>query len=223
MKKKIFLLEDDITLNETISEYLSENNYEVFSLFDGYDAYEHLYENTYDLILLDVNVPSLNGFELLKNLREQNILVPAIFLTSLNSMDSFEKGYESGCDDYIRKPFELKELLLRIKTLIKNGYFHNISEKIQINKGVFYDVNNNTLYKDEEQLVLNHKESLLLKFFLQKQNTLVSHEQIHDALWDYDEMYSDNSLRTYIKNLRKILGKDRIVSVKKFGYRFTSK
>ena len=223
MKKKIFLLEDDITLNETISEYLSENDYEVVSMFGGYEAYTHLYENSYDLILLDVNVPSLNGFELLKNLRNHNILVPAIFLTSLNSMDDFEKGYESGCDDFLRKPFELKELLLRIKTIIKNGYFHNINERIEIDTGIFYDVNNNTLYKNDEKIVLNHKECLLLKFFLQKQNTLISHEEIHQALWDYDEVFSDNSLRTYIKNLRKIFGKDRIISVKKFGYRFTSK
>ena len=143
MKKKILLLEDDITLNETIVEYLEEHDYDVTSSFDGMSAYETIYENSFDLLLLDVNVPSLSGFDLLKNLREQDILVPAIFLTSLNSMKDFEIGYESGCDDYIRKPFELKELLLRIKTILKKAYFHSSSELLQINNEITYDINKN--------------------------------------------------------------------------------
>lgn len=222
MKRKILLLEDDITLNDTVSDYLEESGFELTSLYDGEDAYEKIYEQNFDLLLLDVNVPSLDGFALLKNLREQNINTPAIFITSLNSMDSFEKGYEIGCDDYIRKPFELKELSLRIESILKRGYFHKNDTKVNICDDISFDTSSNLLYKASEQIKINNKETKLLKLFLQNQNQILSHEQIFENVWEYDEESSDDSLRTYIKNLRKIFGKERIISVKKLGYRFTT-
>ena len=222
MKRKILLLEDDITLNDTVSDYLEESGFELTCLYDGEDAYEKIYEQNFDLLLLDVNVPSLDGFALLKNLREQNINTPAIFITSLNSMDSFEKGYEIGCDDYIRKPFELKELSLRIESILKRGYFHKNDTKVNICDDISFDTSSNLLYKASEQIKINNKETKLLKLFLQNQNQILSHEQIFENVWEYDEESSDDSLRTYIKNLRKIFGKERIISVKKLGYRFTT-
>ncbi len=222
MKKRILLLEDDLTLNETIVDYLEENNFEVVALYDGDDANETIYESNFDLFLLDVNVPSLNGFELLKRCREEGVKTPAIFITSLNSMDSFEQGFESGCDDYIRKPFELKELLIRIQSILKRGYFHKSDAKVAIVDNITFDTKANLLYKDNEVVKLNLKELKLLNLFMQNQNELLSHERIYDTVWDYEEESSDYSLRTYIKNLRKIFGKDRIISVKKLGYRFTT-
>ncbi len=222
MKKRILLLEDDLTLNETIVDYLEENGFEVVSLYDGDDANETIYESNFDLFLLDVNVPSLNGFELLKRCREQGVKTPAIFITSLNSMDSFEQGFKSGCDDYIRKPFELKELLIRIQSILKRGYFHKSDAKVKIVDNITFDTQANLLYKDDEVVKLNLKELKLLNLFMQNQNELLSHERIYDTVWEYDEESSDYSLRTYIKNLRKIFGKDRIISVKKLGYRFTT-
>lgn len=222
MKRKILLLEDDITLNETVVEYLEESDFEVISFYDGEDAFIKIYEEKFDLLLLDVNVPSLNGFELLKNLRKQNINTPAIFITSLNSMDSFEKGFNVGCDDYIRKPFELKELLIRIESILKRGYFHNLDTKVNIVDNIYFDTSSNLLFKDEQEIKLNNKETKLLKFFLQNQNQILSHEQIFNYVWNYDEQSSDESLRTYIKNLRKLFGKERITSVKKLGYKFTT-
>jgi len=222
MKTKLLLLEDDLTLSETIVDYFEEQGFEVFAVYDGQEALEIAYENSFDLLLLDVNVPLLNGFELLKQIREQNNNTPAIFITSLNSMDSLEEGFESGCDDYIRKPFELKELLLRVQTIIKRE-FSNKGEEIKIDDNITFDTTNNQLIKDNQVVALNLKELKLLKFFLQNKDQLLVHERIYDNVWEYDEQYSDNSLRTYIKNLRKILGKDRIVSLKKLGYRFNSK
>lgn len=222
MKRRILLLEDDISLNETVVEYLQENDFDVISIYDGEDAYSKIYEEKFDLLLLDVNVPSLNGFELLENLRKDNINTPVIFITSLNSMDSFEKGFELGCDDYIRKPFELKELLIRIESILKRGYFHNIDTKVNIVDDIYFDASLNLLFKDDEQIKINNKETKLLKLFLQNQDQILSHDQIYDYVWDYDEESSEFSLRTYIKNLRKIFGKERIISVKKLGYRFTT-
>ena len=223
MKKRVLLLEDDLTLNETIVDFLQEQNYEVVAIYDGEDANAKIFEESFDIFLLDVNVPSLNGFELLKECRANNILTPAIFITSLNSIDSFEKGFESGCDDYIRKPFELKELLLRIQSILKREYFHKSDNRLQLFEQFCFDMDNAILYDNDQEVKLKLKEIKLLKLFLKHQNELISHEVIFDHLWDYNEEPSDTSLRTYIKNLRKILGKDRIISVKKLGYRLNTK
>ncbi len=220
MKTKILLLEDDLNLSETVADYFDEQGFAVTCVYDGEEAISAIYENNFDLLLLDVNVPNKNGFEVLKEVRKQNKSVPAIFITSLNSMDSLEEGFSSGCDDYIRKPFELKELLIRVQTILRREFSHNKSDLIQITSQITFNSISNELRDKEVEIKLNLKELKLLKFFLQHPNELLIHDRIYDYVWDYDEEYSDNSLRTYIKNLRKILGKDKIVSLKKLGYRF---
>jgi len=221
MKAKILLLEDDLTLSETVLEFLEEQGYEVVPAYDGEEASEIIYERVFDLFLLDVNVPLLNGFELLKQKRKEGVQTPAIYITSLNSIDSLETGYNSGCDDYIRKPFVLKELLFRIETILKRGFFHETSPRIEIGEDIEYDTDSNLLYVKGEKVQLNSKEGTLLKLFLQHQDETVIHEVIYETLWTYDETPSENALRTYIKNIRKIIGKDKIVSIKKLGYRFS--
>ena len=219
MKSKLLLLEDDLTLSETVVDYFEEQGFDIQVVYDGDDATANIYENNYDLLLLDVNVPGKNGFEVLKDIRANENKTPAIFITSLNSMDSLEEGFQSGCDDYIRKPFELKELLLRVQTLLKREY-SNKTELIKITETITFNSISNELKDGDDEIKLNLKELKLLKFFLQHPNELLVHDRIYDYVWDYDEEYSDNSLRTYIKNLRKALGKDKIVSLKKLGYRF---
>ncbi len=223
MKKKIFLLEDDITLNETITEYFEDLDYEVLSVYDGYEAEEKIYEQKFDILLLDVNVPDINGFDILKGAREQEINTPAIFITSLNSMVDVEEGYESGCDDYIRKPFSLKELQLRVETIIKREFFHKKDDTVKIDENISYNTSNDTLTINNEQIQLKNKDAKLLKLFLQHEDEILSHEVIYNNLWGYDEEASETALRTYIKNLRKYLGKEKIVSIKKLGYKFTAK
>ncbi len=222
MRAKILLLEDDVTLNETISEFLQEKDFEVVSVYDGNEASDIIYEKGFDLFLLDVNVPHLNGFELLQQKRKEGVTTPAIYITSLNSIDSLEDGYESGCDDYIRKPFALKELLFRIQTLLKRNFFHTSKTDIEITKNIHYDTESNRLFVENKEQNLSAKEALLLKLFLQHRDEVVSHELIYDTLWEYDETPSESALRTYIKNLRKILSKETIVSIKKLGYRFST-
>ena len=222
MKSKILLLEDVLILSETVCDYFEEKVFEVVCVYDGDEALSSIYENNYDLLLLDVNVPNKNGFEVLKEVRRDDNNTPAIFITSLNSMDSLEQGYSSGCDDYIRKPFELKELLIRVQTILKREFSHK-SESINITETITFNSISGELKNGEELIKLNLKELKVLKFFLQHPNELLIHDRIYDYVWDYDEEYSDNSLRTYIKNLRKILGKDKIVSLKKLGYRFNQK
>jgi len=222
-KPSILLLEDDANLNDTIYDYLSEKGYEIDSVYDGYEAETKLYEKRYDLLLLDVNTPGINGFDLLKSAREQGIKAPAIYITSLGSVDDLEEGFGSGCDDYIRKPFILKELLIRIETLIKRSFFHENIEYIGIDDNIKYDIKNSTLIIDNQSYQLGAKESKLLKLFLQSPGEVIVHDRIFQVLWEYDEEPSDTSLRTYIKNLRKIIGKERIISIKKQGYKYASK
>jgi DNA-binding response OmpR family regulator len=217
MEKRVLLLEDDINLSDTIKEYLEDEGYFVDVAYNSDEALEKVYEKSFDIFLLDVMVPGINGFELLKKIREKNSS-PAIFITSLNSVDSLEKGYESGCDDYIRKPFALKELSIRIKSLLKKEF--GKEEQIRIDDNIYYDVNKEMLYIKNRSVNLNQKERKLLKLFLKRANEPISHEEIFKNLWDYEESPSDMALRTYIKNLRKYLGKDRIESIKRYGYKF---
>ncbi len=222
MKAKVLLLEDDANLNETITEFLEDSDYEVESVYDGYEAEEKLYERKYDLLLLDVNTPGLNGFEILKEARNRGVVAPAIYITSLSSMEDLEQGYASGCDDYIRKPFVLKELLIRMETLLKREFYHEKKIYIEISNTVKYDIQSNLLIVDNKSISLGNKESKLLKLFMKYPTEVLSHERIYGHLWDWEEEPSDTALRTYIKNLRKIIGKDRIVSIKKQGYKFTT-
>ncbi len=219
---KILLLEDDANLNETVTEFLEDSGYSVVSVYDGYEAQEKIYESQYDLLLLDVNTPGINGFELLKEARKEGVEVPAIYITSLDSVDDLEKGFDSGCDDYIRKPFSLKELKIRIDTLIRREFFHESKTLINISENISYDIDNNELIVNNKTISLGNKESKLLRLFMKTEDEVLSHDRIYSHLWDFDEDPSDTALRTYIKNLRKIIGRETIVSIKKQGYKFTT-
>jgi DNA-binding response OmpR family regulator len=222
-KIKLFLLEDDTTLNETICDFFISEGYSIENAYDGIEAQDMLYENRYDLLLLDVNTPGMNGFEVLKEVRGNGVQTPAIYITSLNSINDLEKGFDSGCDDYIRKPFALKELLIRVETLLKREFFHEVKDTIKLTNHIEYNVINNELIIDNKSVNIGNKESKLLKLFMQHKGEIISHESIYDYLWGYDEEPSDTALRTYIKNLRKVIGKESIESIKKQGYKFTLK
>ncbi|MDD3007431.1 MAG: response regulator transcription factor [Arcobacter sp.] len=219
---KILLLEDDFILNEIIEEHLVSQNYEVVTTYNGNEAQELLYSQTFDLLLLDVNVPDINGFELLSDLRVQNIKTPAIFITSLNMADDMQKGFDSGCDDYIKKPFELKELDLRINNLKR---LFNISPLtlINISQNVNLDTQNLMIIKDEEKIHIAKKECEVLQYLINNSTKTVSIEELSLNLWAYEETPNASTIRTYIKNLRKILGEEQILNIRGVGYRFNKK
>ena len=216
---KILLLEDDLILNEIIEEYLLVQEHSVVATFDGNEAQEHLYAQTFDLLLLDINVPDVNGLELLKDLRGQNIYTPAIFITSLQTIDDIQKGFEYGCDDYIKKPFELKELALRINNL-KRLLHIAPSELIQIDTNTTLDGNNLILTQGDQTIGLAKKEYEVLAYLLKNKNKPISQEEFTLNLYPYEDAPEASTIRTYIKNLRKILGKDKITNIRGVGYRF---
>jgi DNA-binding response OmpR family regulator len=218
----LLLLEDDISLNKTLESFLTINGFKVLTAYDGESALDLIYENSVDLILIDVKVPKLNGFEFLKEIRKEDKKVPAIFITSLNSVDDVEKGFNIGCDDYIKKPFELKELLLRINSLL-NRVYGVYNNTIKIDDSLSFNLKEQTIFRGDERISLKTKEAKLLALFLKHKDELIDYELINRTLWSFEQEPSNGALRTYIKNLRAILGKDRIETVKNVGYRFVSK
>jgi DNA-binding response OmpR family regulator len=215
---KILYLEDDLNLSETVEEFLRDEDFDVVCAYDGQEALDAIYSTSFDLLLLDVNVDKINGFRLLRELRDAQIDTPAIFITSLNSINDLSLGYESGADDYIKKPFALKELSLRINALLKREYKVQ-NQLIPLNENVKFDIYTNELFIDEKKVLLNQKELLLLKLLLKHKNSAVTFENIYQAVWSFNETHSYMSLRTYIKTLRKYIGKESILSIKNIGYK----
>jgi DNA-binding response OmpR family regulator len=219
MKPTLLLLEDDLQLSDTVRQFLEFKGYEVIPAYDGLGAQEIIYEKHIDLMLLDVKVPHIDGFAFLKEVRSEGKDIPAIFITSLNSVADVEHGFGVGADDYIRKPFALKELLVRIEALLKRSYSTH-EEKLEIGKGLLFDIKELILTDQGARVSLKTKELKLLALFLQHPNELLTYERIFESLWEYDEEPSGGSLRTYIKTLRSAIGKERIETVKNIGYRF---
>lgn len=219
---KILLLEDDFILNEIITEFLISLNYEVTAVFDGLEAQILAYEKVFDLFILDVNVPIINGFEFLKELRTRNIKTPAIFITSLNSADDLKQGFDSGCDDYIKKPFELQELDLRINN-IKRLFNIESNVEIVIAKDLVYNTKTFELNNNGLKTILAKKEAKILEYFLNNENKIISSEELSVNIWSYEEYPLSSTIRTYIKNLRKLIGEESIITIKGVGYRFNKR
>lgn len=215
---KILLLEDDTLLNEIIEEFLEELDYEVVSTFDGQEALEVIYEESFDLLLLDVNVPSLNGFDLLKRLKESLIDIPTIYITSLHTSKDMEKGFKSGADDYIKKPFHLSELKLRINNIKRLRQIER-SGIIKLNEDISYNHDTKFIRVENIETHLSKTEAKVFEYFLKHKNKAISIEEISLNNWIYDEVPTATTIRTYIKNLRKILGKDKIITIKGIGYK----
>ena len=207
----ILLLEDDKVLSETLSELLVLQNYRVDIAQNGEEAMDLSYEKEYELFLFDVNTPKLNGFELLEALRSAQIFTPAIFITSLDDIASLSKGFEVGADDYIKKPFDFDELLIRIQALIAKSYRAKGSRITY--KDMYFDLNSDQLYRNDLPVKLTQSEKKILKMFLKNLNITLSKEQIFDA---FDHL-SDGTLRVHLSALRK--HGFEITSDKPVGYR----
>lgn len=216
---KILLLEDDPILSEIIEEFLCEHGYHVTLFYDGQEALDALFVDKFDILVLDINVPSLSGFELLKALKEAGITTPAIFITSLSQINDVKKGFALGAEDYLKKPFDLEELLVRIERTKK---LHNIEQhsSFKLSKELTYEPLNNTLCTPSQNFQLRKKEAQLLDYFLSEQNRLLSFEEIIEEVWRFDEVPTHATVRTYIKNLRSYGLEDNIENIKGVGYRF---
>lgn len=214
---KILLLEDDIIFSELIEEYLISLNYYVERVYDLESAEECLYTNKYDLLLFDINLPNGTSLDLLNIYRMNGYLTPVIMLTSFTNIDLLEKAYEYGCNDYLKKPFELKELAARI-LYIEETYQITNKGLLKIKENIFLDSKRSNLIKDKQIIKIAKKEAEIIKFFVINENRVITIEELVVNIWEYTKEPSIATIRTYIKNIRKLINKNFIESVKGIGY-----
>lgn len=214
---KILLLEDEYALRITVKELLEDSGYIVDDYSSGDEAFDAVYYNSYDLLLLDVNVPGMNGFELLEEVRKSDSDIPAIFITSFTEIDNLEKGYDVGCSDYIKKPFDLAELRVRVASALKNSMPKSHNDIITLALGYEYDAKNFSLKYNEKEIKFSKTEKMILDLFVKHKNQVVTPDMIRDYVWgDYVD---PANVRVQINNLRKKLDKNLIVNIRGVGYK----
>ena len=214
---KILLLEDDYLYKVSIKEFLEELDFLVDDFENGDEALNAAFENSYDLLLLDIRVPGMDGFSLVEYIRKEKFEVPIIILTSLTDISNLSRGYELGCNDYIRKPFDMIELKFRIEQLIKS-YFKTNEDSIILPDSFRFDVKKSILYKDELIVDLSQKESEVVALLILNRGFFVSIETLHERIWENKEIsYSD--IRMCIKRIREKTGKDFIKTKRFVGYK----
>ena len=215
MSSKLLLLEDDVLFGETLVDLLEDAGYEVSLFLNGKDALDATFCTQYDLYLLDINVPLLDGVSLLRALRNAEDTTPAIFLTSHTDKEMLKKSFLSGGDDYLTKPFDTDELLLRLEALLKRSK-KSVSEKI----GHFqHDAHHKSISYKENVLELSKKEYELLVILLINHNQNVTKELILEELWSANDGGSEGAIRVYINRLKQLLPEVKIENIRGIGYR----
>jgi len=212
---KILLLEDEYSLRMSIEEFLTDLGYHVDGFMDGEDAYNAIYDKSYDLLLLDVKVPTLNGFELLEKIRVDGKTEPTIFLTSMTDLNDLKEGYRYGCCDYIRKPFDLEELELRLEQALVQ-MSEDDSSCIGISCGIIYDIKKAKLTIKNEEVVLRKIEQEMIEVLLKHKNSVVSMQMFQDEIWG--EYVEPATIRVHLNNLRKKLPDTVIKNRRGQGY-----
>lgn len=213
----ILLLEDDTLFAQSIEDCLEEEGFNIDIAHDGEVALSKNFHNNYDLYLLDINVPKLNGLDFLKELRAINDETPAIFLTSYHDKETLKKGFLNGADDYLTKPVDLDELILRIKSLLKRSNKHiNV---VKFDNGLEFNPLTKRMYENGVDLNVPIKVVNLFELCLENKEGIITKEMIISKLWSCSQEYSEGSIRVYINNLKKIVGKECLSNVKGIGYK----
>ncbi len=212
---KILFLEDDSVIGNLVTDFLS-GFYDVKHCYNSSDALSLAEDERFDLYIFDINVPGISGIELLKSLREFNDATPAIFITAYQELKYLKEAFSLGANDFLRKPFEIEELQLRIEN-IKTIY--SIDEDIMIDDIRFSPLTHQ-LFKSDETIAISLKESAILGYIIKNKHRVISSDELLQNLWEYDEMPSQDAIRTYIKKLRHIIGKEHIVNIRGEGYKF---
>jgi len=217
MSAKILVLEDNELLLETLEEFLSDSGYSVRLAKSGKEAVDFTYNEDFDLFLLDVKVPDINGFEFLRQMRDTGCKTPAIFLTSLRDKESLAQGFELGGDDYIKKPFDLDEVLFRIKAVLSRKI--DDEDEVKIFGNFYINRERKRVFDSGVELDMNLKDYKLLCLLIENRGKVVTTEMIIEKLWK-NEVANIGSIRVYITNLKKIFGKESISNIRGIGYRF---
>jgi len=209
-------MEDDAVLSDILLDFLAES-WEVDYAFNSDEVYQQLEKNRYDLFIFDINVAGKNGLELLSELREYNNTTPCIVITAYRDTKHLQAAFDSGAHDYIKKPFELEELTARILNTQK---LFNIEtqQKIEIDEESYFFPKERKLSIGSKSLTLGLKDSSLLNYFLINQKRVISSDELMQNIWDYDNLPSDATLRSHIRTLRELIGKEKIRTLRGEGY-----
>lgn len=214
---KILIVEDEEAISNLIRMSLQKAGYSCEQAMDGESAADRIAEHTYDLVLLDIMLPGMNGYELLDYIKTTNM--PVIFITAMGTLDDKVKGLKAGADDYITKPFEMVELLARVESVLRR--YHKSEERIEVDD-VIIDIPSRTVTRQGEAVKLTLKEFELLLFLVCNRNIALYRETIYENIWQSEYMGDGRTVDLHIQRLRKKLHwEDRIHTVYKVGYRFT--
>ena len=210
---RILLLEDNKKLNETITKRLGMKGYSVLAFTDGAQAYEKITDG-FSCFILDINVPNIDGIKILKKIREYYQTLPVIIISASVELDVIKQAYDFGCNDFLKKPFFIDELEIKIEK------FCNIqNDKIYFDENCYFDFKSSVIQLNDTEIRLTKKEKLLINLFLTKKNQVISYESIENYVWE-GNFASLESIRSLIRRVRKIIEKDYIQTVVDTGYIF---
>jgi DNA-binding response OmpR family regulator len=213
--KKILLAEDDFDFSNVLTQYLQLHNFDVVWAENGVKALEIFKKNSFDICILDVMMPKIDGFVLAEELIKINPETPFVFLTAKQLKEDRIKGLQLGADDYIVKPFEVEELILRLNNILKRSELNfktSTVQEISIGKYIF-DTKRLCLKKDNSTQQLTEKEALLIEYLYQNRNQLIKREAILKNIWKNDDYFSGRSMDVFITKIRKYFQEDKNISI----------
>ncbi len=216
----ILVVEDDETLNKMICAKLKQESYRVFSAFDGEQALDLLDKEHIDLIISDIMMPRMNGYQLTRELRDADYTIPILMITAKNSLEDMEKGFRAGTDDYMIKPISLREMVLRVKALLRRAQIAN--EKKLVIGNTLLDYNALTVKINEEIFEMPPKEFYLLFKLLSNPNKIFTRQELMDEIWGMDTDVDDRTIDSHIKKLRRKFencADFEIVTIRGLGYK----
>lgn len=218
---KILIVEDEQRLAEVLKKHFESAGFKVSIAFDGYLGKQLVEKNFYNIVILDINIPLINGYDLCKEIRKSNRDMPIIMLTALGTAENKMTGFDAGADDYVVKPFELRELMARVNVFLRRSGKLVKTDKLII-ADLEMDLNNKTVFRDQKRIELTAKEYALLETFIRNKGKLLSREYINEQVWGIDFDPGTNVIDVYVNYLRKKIDKDFPVKLihTKFGYGF---
>ena len=218
MSYKILVVEDDSQIQELIVEFLSSQDYVVDTANDGVEGYEKFKEGEYDLVILDVMMPRLDGHSLCKMIKSVDKDVSVIFLTALGDEENEIKGFDLKADDYISKPFSFNILIKRVEAVLRRKNKEKLEEEVLRFEGLKLELQTFKSYVDGEEIELTLKEFNILKLMISSYPTVVSREKLIEKIWGYDYFGDTRVIDAHMKNIRKKIKKDYIKTIKGVGY-----
>ena len=209
---KILLLEDDLLLNEAITQYLTTTGHAVISARDGNAALKILNEKEFDLLVFDINVPGIDGLTLLEKMHEQKRMIPTIYISALIDIEDISKAFDLGCCDYLKKPFHLKELNLRIK---KTGVVPTRHKRLS--KHYSFDEENITLYFNNEPHILSNRQLKIIELLSKNRSLVVNYDMFRTYAYN-DESIDNATIRAEVNRVKKEVKEDFIINIRSIGY-----